>query len=165
MNEETRTSVERGLKQARKGEFSQNPPDLEADEKLIKEIEANEKEDPFRLNDLFDAFFTMASKEAKPTKVVIGLCGELSGGYVSENGALVESCSMVRNEDAKGEILKHLATHGGCDTVLLHGMLFTDKDGKLKLIASEDEGEIGSLRDEVGQGKNSSNEEGTSGER
>ena len=38
-NESALASVLRGLKQARAREFSKNPPDLDADEALIKELD------------------------------------------------------------------------------------------------------------------------------
>jgi hypothetical protein len=38
-NPEALASVRRGLKQAQMGEFSESPPDLSADEKLIAEID------------------------------------------------------------------------------------------------------------------------------
>ena len=36
-NEEAKASVLRGIEQAKNGEFSDNPPDLEADTKLFDE--------------------------------------------------------------------------------------------------------------------------------
>lgn len=79
--------------------------------------------------------FLLGKRILLPTKVFIGLCGELTGTIHGEQAHLITSECLISKD--RQFVEDQLVKHGGCDIVLLEGTLEVNKDGLLQIIALE----------------------------